>query len=63
MGDSRNKSTGFSFADLFSGAGGLSAGFRAAGYEPVFALDKDGDSCITYERNFGRAPRQNPAQG
>ncbi|MHB1846729.1 MAG: DNA (cytosine-5-)-methyltransferase [Deltaproteobacteria bacterium] len=56
MGDSRNKSTGLSFADLFCGAGGLSAGFRAAGYEPVFALDKDRDSCATYERNFGLAP-------
>jgi DNA (cytosine-5)-methyltransferase 1 len=56
MGNSRCKSTGLSFADLFCGAGGLSAGFRAAGYSPVFALDKDGDSCVTYERNFGLAP-------
>jgi DNA (cytosine-5)-methyltransferase 1 len=47
---------GLAIADLFSGAGGLSAGFRAAGFEPVFALDKDGDSCETYERNFGFAP-------
>lgn len=56
MGDSRSKSIGLSFADLFCGAGGLSAGFHAAGYEPVFALDKDGDSCTTYERNFALAP-------
>jgi DNA (cytosine-5)-methyltransferase 1 len=47
---------GLSFADLFSGAGGLSAGFRAAGCEPIFALDKDADSCATYERNFGLGP-------
>jgi DNA (cytosine-5)-methyltransferase 1 len=56
MGDSRDKGIGLSFADLFSGAGGLSAGFCAAGYEPAFALDKDGDSCATYEQNFGLAP-------
>jgi DNA (cytosine-5)-methyltransferase 1 len=56
MGDSRAKSLGLTVADLFSGAGGLSGGFRAAGYEPVFALDKDADSCATYERNFRFAP-------
>ena len=56
MGDSRAKKLGLTVADLFSGAGGLSAGFRAAGYEPTFALDKDEDSCTTYENNFGLAP-------
>ncbi len=56
MAESRTKTPRLSVADLFSGAGGLSAGFRAAGYETVFALDKDEDSCVTYERNFGLAP-------
>lgn len=37
--------------DLFCGAGGLSEGFRAAGYEIGFALDFDEDSCATYKRN------------
>ncbi|MBG6055294.1 DNA (cytosine-5)-methyltransferase 1 [Salinibacterium sp. CAN_S4] len=37
--------------DLFSGAGGLSQGFRDAGYEIPFALDFDADSCATYEKN------------
>ena len=37
--------------DLFSGAGGLSQGFRDAGYEVPFALDFDADSCATYEKN------------
>lgn len=55
MGGSRAK-LGLVVADLFSGAGGLSAGFSAAGFETAFALDKDGDSCVTYERNFGLAP-------
>lgn len=56
MAGSRTGTLGLTVADLFSGAGGLSAGFRAAGFEPVFALDKDGDSCETYRRNFGFAP-------
>lgn len=37
--------------DLFCGAGGLSEGFRAAGYDVSFALDFDEDSCATYRRN------------
>lgn len=37
--------------DLFSGAGGLSQGFRAIGYEIPFALDFDEDSCATYKAN------------
>jgi len=37
--------------DLFSGAGGLSQGFRDAGFEVPFALDFDADSCATYEKN------------
>jgi DNA (cytosine-5)-methyltransferase 1 len=56
MGKSRASEVGLTVADLFSGAGGLSAGFRAAGYEPVFALDKDFDSCVTYEKNFQLTP-------
>ncbi len=45
-----------SVADLFSGAGGLTLGFESAGFNSVFALDKDADSCETYENNFGMAP-------
>lgn len=37
--------------DLFCGAGGLSEGFRAAGYDVAFALDSDEDSCKTYKLN------------
>src|SRR4051812_1592586 len=37
--------------DLFCGAGGLTEGFKAAGYEVTFALDRDKDSCATYRRN------------
>lgn len=52
----RARDLGLTVADLFAGAGGLSAGFRAAGFEPVFALDKDEDSCRTYEKNFKITP-------
>lgn len=37
--------------DLFCGAGGLTEGFRNAGYEIGFALDWDKDSCETYKKN------------
>lgn len=37
--------------DLFSGAGGLTQGFRDAGYDVTFALDKNRDSTDTYRRN------------
>lgn len=56
MGAVRSESPKLAVADLFSGAGGLSAGFSAAGFELAFALDKDEDSCVTYERNFRFAP-------
>lgn len=40
------------YIDLFSGAGGLSAGFEAAGFRNVFSLDCDKGFCKTYKRNF-----------
>jgi len=42
-------------ADIYCGAGGLSEGFRLAGYEIVFGLDKDEDSVATFRRNHPRA--------
>jgi DNA (cytosine-5)-methyltransferase 1 len=38
-------------ADLFSGAGGLTLGFKLAGYSVVFALDVDWDAMYTYTKN------------
>jgi DNA (cytosine-5)-methyltransferase 1 len=38
--------------DLFSGAGGLSVGFRSAGYEIVGGVDFDRNAISTYELNF-----------
>lgn len=40
------------YIDLFAGAGGISQGFDREGFENIFALDYDEDSCETYEQNF-----------
>ncbi len=39
--------------DLFCGAGGLSAGFRSAGFDPVVAVDSWSPAVSTYRRNIG----------
>ena len=39
--------------DLFAGAGGMTAGFRQAGFEPTFAVEIDPDAATTYRANFG----------
>jgi DNA (cytosine-5)-methyltransferase 1 len=41
--------------DLFAGAGGLSEGFRQAGFSIVAGSDFDPDACATYARNFPEA--------
>lgn len=38
--------------DLFAGAGGISEGFRLAGYQVVVASDIDPDACATFKLNF-----------
>lgn len=45
--------TRYRVADLFSGAGGLSLGFKRAGFDIVFAADNDRESLETYIHNFG----------
>ncbi|WP_291766402.1 DNA cytosine methyltransferase [Caldivirga sp. UBA161] len=46
---------GLSVVDLFSGAGGFSAGFRDAGFEIVAGLDIDLDSVRSFSINFPKA--------
>jgi DNA (cytosine-5)-methyltransferase 1 len=41
----------YNVADLFSGAGGLSLGFKMAGFNVIFALDIDWDAMYTYIKN------------
>lgn len=45
----------FTVADLFSGAGGLSEGFRQAGCRILVGSDIDPDACATYAANFPEA--------
>lgn len=42
--------------ELFSGAGGLSLGFRRAGLPPTLVVDSSPDACESYARNFGVEP-------
>ena len=39
--------------DLFAGAGGMTEGFRRAGFTPIFAVEMDADAAATYRANFG----------
>jgi DNA (cytosine-5)-methyltransferase 1 len=41
--------------DLFAGAGGLSEGFRQAGFKVLAGSDNDPDAMATYARNFPEA--------
>src|SRR3989338_38214 len=41
----------FTAIDLFSGAGGLTVGFKAAGFKDVAAVESDGDAVKTYSTN------------
>jgi DNA (cytosine-5)-methyltransferase 1 len=44
------------YADLFSGCGGMSLGFKWAGFECVGALDINENACKTYAANIGTEP-------
>jgi DNA (cytosine-5)-methyltransferase 1 len=46
---------GFTVVDLFSGAGGLSEGFRQAGFAVLAGSDNDPDALATYAINFPEA--------
>lgn len=48
-------STKHTFIDLFSGCGGLSLGFKMAGFKEVLAIDNWQDALDTYNKNYTRA--------
>jgi DNA (cytosine-5)-methyltransferase 1 len=45
----------FSIVDLFAGAGGISEGFRQAGFAVLGGADNDPDATATYKLNFPEA--------
>ena len=45
----------FTIVDLFAGAGGISEGFRQAGFSIVAGSDNDPDAMATYAVNFPEA--------
>ncbi len=42
----------YTFADLFSGAGGFSLGFAKEGFHDLLAIEKDEEAAATYSQNF-----------
>lgn len=48
------KSNRKSVTSLFSGGGGMDLGFKAAGFDVVWAADSNRDAVETYRRNVGR---------
>ncbi len=51
----RQRGTGMTVVDLFSGAGGLSEGFRQAGFTVIAGSDNDPDALATFAVNFPEA--------
>lgn len=51
----RTGASPFVVVDLFSGAGGLSEGFRQAGFAVAAGSDNDPDALATYQANFPEA--------
>jgi len=43
----------YKLIDLFSGAGGMTYGFRKAGFVPILAVEKEKDFSATYSANIG----------
>jgi len=46
-----SKARKYTVVDLFCGAGGLTLGFRLAGFKPLLAIDINHEAMLTYRRN------------
>lgn len=44
----------YSVVSLFAGIGGICLGFKQAGFDILWANEKDHAACLTYRHNFGR---------
>jgi DNA (cytosine-5)-methyltransferase 1 len=58
----RNDHQPFTFVDLFAGAGGLTLGFKKAGFDPIFAVEIDSWAARTYKANFGAHVLDHPIE-
>ena len=43
----------YSVVSLFAGIGGICLGFKQAGFDVIWANEKDHAACLTYRYNFG----------
>ncbi|MDE7325836.1 MAG: DNA (cytosine-5-)-methyltransferase [Lachnospiraceae bacterium] len=43
----------YSVVSLFAGIGGICLGFKQAGFDVIWANEKDHSACLTYRHNFG----------
>lgn len=50
------------FIDLFAGAGGLTLGFKEAGFDPIFAIEIEPWAARTYKANFGAHVLDHPIE-
>ncbi len=46
------KEGNFNYIELFSGVSGISSGFEMEGFENIFSIDFDKQTCQTYKKNF-----------
>jgi len=53
----KRKAQSPSLISMFSGCGGLDAGFHAAGFDTLWANDINPEACKTYEKNLGTIHR------
>src|SRR5437879_735285 len=51
----RHATVGLAVADLFCGAGGISEGFAAAGFEVIYGVDSDTNAVETFQANHPAA--------